>query len=88
MRAQCSGAIITHPIASPWPRNRAIVDGCRTLIACPWSWPWGDLKKGGTVYTIRYAVRTRRRTLVIAPDGAVAEPALGRDIVPAWHSER
>ena len=86
LRAQCKGAIVTHPIDTPFRRNRAIVDGCDLLIACPWTAAWSDLKKGGTVYTIRYAVRTRRRTLVITPDGIAKGP--DPDTVPAWHSER
>lgn len=73
MRAYCKGAAVTHQIASPLARNRVIVETCHRLIGCPRVAAWRDLKRGGSVYTIRFAIRFPRHTTVIAPNGQLEE---------------
>ena len=46
-------------------RNRDIVNECDLLIGCPYS---KDTKNGGTVYTINYAKKVKKNTLVIHRD--------------------
>lgn len=70
-RAFCPNARTVHPVATAFARNRAIVDVCDLLIACPPIHDWQSLKRGGTVYTIRYAVKVERKVLVLLPLGGI-----------------
>ena len=67
-RAHCEGATYVHPTTSAFARNRAIVDGCRILVATPATAE--EQPKGGTWYTIRYARKVGRPTIIIHPDGS------------------
>ena len=69
MRAHCKGATITHRATDPLARNRHIVLGCDLLIACPPADEWRGLKRGGTVYTIRYALKEIVPVVVLLPSG-------------------
>lgn len=55
---------------TPTDRNRAIVDGCEVLIACPRE-P-SEEPRSGTWATIRYARTVSRAVVVVYPDGSVA----------------
>ncbi len=68
MRAHCEGAAVVHPITTAFTRNRAIVDSCDLLIATPVTNE--EQERGGTWYTIRYARKKGRKTIIIPPDGS------------------
>lgn len=51
---------------SHFARNRAIVNACERMIACPAS---KVMTSGGTLYTINYAKKTGRPMAIICPDG-------------------
>lgn len=62
-------------------RNRAIVDACELLVACP----RGPEERAGsgTWATIREARRRARRTLIVWPNGDVREPVAGQGCSPS-----
>ncbi len=62
----------TLPPRGPLTRNKHIVDGCETLIACP---KGPEETRSGTWSTVRYARKKRRRIVIIWPDGSVTEEA-------------
>ncbi len=70
LRAYCTGAALVHPVADAHVRNRAIVDGCHSMIAAPHVDLWEPLKSGGTRSTIRYGLRKGRRYAICLPSGA------------------
>lgn len=63
LRAFCQGGTILRP-KPRLPRNRDIVEACSILIATPRPW------SRGTRYTIEYAQRMKRATVVIEGDGS------------------
>ena len=69
-RAHCWGFAMMHDPEMHFARNRKIVDTCDLLVACPPIDDWETLKRGGTVYTIRYALKTGRPVVICTPDGA------------------
>jgi predicted Rossmann fold nucleotide-binding protein DprA/Smf involved in DNA uptake len=67
-RAYCRAENIKEP-APPLERNRAMVDACRGLVACP---SGEEHARSGTWATIRYARTQGRPIVVVWPDGTVA----------------
>lgn len=55
-----------YPAAPCLERNRAIVDACERLIACPYG---PEETRSGTWATIRYARRALRPLLIVYGDG-------------------
>lgn len=51
-------------------RNRAIVDACDVLLACP---KGPEEQRSGTWSTVRYARKQGKRVVVFWPDGEVTE---------------
>lgn len=64
---------ILHPPKDYLDRNRDIVDAVELMLATPKEWL--NQTRSGTWYTIRYARRTNKRTLIIWPDGSVHDTA-------------
>jgi hypothetical protein len=58
---------VNHPPAPPLDRNRVIAQRCNLLIACPKE--LHEVVRSGTWATVRYAVKAKKRVLVIFPDG-------------------
>jgi hypothetical protein len=56
-------------------RNRAIIDACDVLLACPRG--TAEEQRSGTWSTIRYARRCRRRLVIIWPNGTVETEVQG-----------
>lgn len=56
-----------RPSLSHFARNREIVDASGEMLACPAT--ADQQMNGGTWYTIKYARRQRKPTLLILPDG-------------------
>ena len=68
-RAYAGGHVIHDP-APPLVRNRAMVDRCDVLVACP-----GEAieqLRSGTWATIRYARKIGRPVVLVLPDGSIA----------------
>lgn len=55
------GAHIVHESQTHFKRNRDIVDRCDILIATPYN----NNQQGGTWYTINYAKKTNKHTILI-----------------------
>lgn len=51
-------------------RNRAIVDACDVLVACP---KGPEEQRSGTWFTVRYARRQGKPVVIVWPDGEVTE---------------
>lgn len=63
-----------HEIHDPKPpleRNRAIVDACETLIACPKG--MAEEQRSGTWATVRHARKRGKQILIVWPDGTVTD---------------
>jgi hypothetical protein len=71
MRAHCEGATKTYPVTTALARNRDIVDRCDAVIATPATAE--EQSRGGTWYTIRYALKIKRPLFIIDPDGQTHE---------------
>jgi len=69
LRAGCVGDEI-RPVKDYLTRNRNIVDECTALVAAPNIGPQRG-HRSGTWYTIRYAAKMGRPTMLIWPDGRV-----------------
>lgn len=66
--AFCDGATVIH-LARPYmERNRAIVDACRVLVACP---DGEERTRSGTWATVRMARRLGRTVIIVMPSGEV-----------------
>lgn len=67
LRARHHSTMVMRP--QPYlERNRAIVNACDVLVACPFGTE--EIKRGsGTWATIRYAEKIGRELLIIWPDG-------------------
>jgi len=63
------GCDYTEDPKPPLDRNRDIVDHCDILIAAPAEAT--EQRRGGTWYTIRYAKKLGKHTIIILPDGQV-----------------
>lgn len=63
-----SVSAIRHPPAHTLSRNRAIVEACDLLLACP---KGPEEPRSGTWATVRYARKLGRPIVVIWPDGRV-----------------
>lgn len=61
---------VTHKPRPYLARNRAIVDACHHLIACPQSAV--EEQRSGTWSTVRYAVKIGKPVTIIFPDGSRA----------------
>ncbi len=57
------------PVETHFARNRAIVEACEALIACPVAKPLPD--SGGTAYTIQRAKHRGKTVFIVWPDGEV-----------------
>lgn len=57
------------PAKTHFARNRDIVDSCEVLIVCPFQ-PEHQ-SSGGTWYTYDYAMKHKKPTIVIWPDGVI-----------------
>lgn len=68
MRAYCDGDHWEPPLEF-LARNRAIVEACDLLIACP-QLPF-EQARSGTWATVRYARKLGRRTCLILPNGQI-----------------
>jgi hypothetical protein len=62
-------ADVVHPARDYLPRNRDVVDATFLLIGASMS--AAPETFGGTWYTIDYAIKTGRRTIVVWPDGSI-----------------
>ncbi|MFQ5741967.1 MAG: hypothetical protein ACE5HV_00080 [Acidobacteriota bacterium] len=69
-RAFCKGDE-TLPALPYLERNRAIVDECDELLACPYE--RREQLRSGTWATIRYARKTGKPVRIIYPDGFIEE---------------
>lgn len=63
-------ADVTYDLKTPLDRNRAIVDACDVLIACP---KGPEEQRSGTWSTVRYARRRGKPVVIVWPDGDVTE---------------
>jgi outer membrane protein insertion porin family len=63
-------AVVITTTVTPLDRNRAIVDSCDVLIACP---KGPEEQRSGTWATVRYARKQKKRIVIIWPDGEVTE---------------
>lgn len=70
LRAFCKDAHWVGLPRSYYARNRAIVEACDVLIACPSS----IVQHGGTWSTIKIAARLKKPVFVVYPDGSVLMP--------------
>jgi predicted Rossmann fold nucleotide-binding protein DprA/Smf involved in DNA uptake len=64
---------LSDEVLDPLPyleRNRAIVDACDVLIACP---KGPEELRSGTWSTVRYARKQGKRVVIIWPDGKITE---------------
>lgn len=59
----------------PLVRNRAIVDSCAELLACP---DGPEIQRSGTWSTVRYAWRSGKPVTIFRPDGSIDEKTHGR----------
>lgn len=68
---RCDSGVDNHvlPGKTHFARNRDIVNACEVLIATPYEME--RQKHGGTWYTIWFAAKQGKRTLVILPDGTI-----------------
>ena len=74
-RAFCdTGTFIIKEPKSYFERNRLIVNDCDLLIACPFMENETDLEnyKGGTQYTIEYALTRNKKVIIIYRDGSTS----------------
>lgn len=69
MRAELL-ATKTHEPMTHFARNRAIVERCNMMIACPAT---RYETRGGTWYTINHARKVGRPLCVVYPDGSTSE---------------
>lgn len=60
---------VTDEPKTHFARNRVIVEGCDLLVACPPAKPLPST--GGTSYTVGYAEKVGRHTVILYPDGEV-----------------
>lgn len=60
-RGKYPDADIIHPSQTHFKRNRDIVDRCDILIATPYN----NIQRGGTWYTINYAEKLDKPTLIL-----------------------
>jgi hypothetical protein len=75
-RAFCalrSGMDTTYPTKPYLDRNRDIVDASEIVIATPSEVI--EPRRSGTWATIRYAIKCRKRTIIVYPDGMTNEEA-------------
>jgi hypothetical protein len=63
--------IETLPALPYIARNRAIVDACDVVVVCPDDFE--ESRWSGTWSTYRYAMRQKKRTIVVWPDGRMEE---------------
>jgi len=63
-------ADILHDPLPPLDRNRAIVDACGILLACP---DGPERLRSGTWATVRYARKQGKPVVIFWPDGRVEE---------------
>lgn len=69
LRAWCQGDETREPL--PYlQRNRAIVDACDVLIACPGG---PEVQRSGTWSTVRYARKVGQRVVIVMPDGSISK---------------
>lgn len=59
----------TLPVREYLTRNRDVTDACAALVVLPKESK--EQKRGGTWYTHAYAVRRKKRVVVVWPDGSV-----------------
>ena len=52
-------------------RNRAIVNACDTLVACPEG--INEEQRSGTWSTVRFARKQKKRIVIVYPDGAITQ---------------
>jgi hypothetical protein len=62
---------VVHPALPPPDRNRAIVDACDVLLACP---KGPEETRSGTWSTIRWARKAGKPVVIFQPDGTVLQP--------------
>lgn len=65
---QCHEARAPRP---PLDRNRAIVDACDAIIACPKG--MAEEQRSGTWATVRYARKQKKQIVIVWPDGTITE---------------
>lgn len=71
-RAYCEGDEV-YPAMQPLLRNQTIVERCHILLATPRE---VDMQmRSGTWATVRYALRNKRRLIVVAPLGVIVQPS-------------
>lgn len=61
---------VRHEPMNTLSRNRAIVEGCDVLLACP---KGPEEQRSGTWSTIRFARKRGKRIVIIWPDGRVED---------------
>jgi len=69
-RAALTGFIFLAKQAPPLKRNRALVDWCDYLYACPATMQ--EIKRSGTWATIRYARQEGKEIVIVYPDGSLS----------------
>jgi len=58
---------VIHPVGDYLSRNRIIVDSVNSMIVVPLAREF--TRRGGTAHAFKYALRTKRPTIVVYPEG-------------------